>query len=442
MATAASFLTDIDPRAAVRGSRDPLGLVPLWSRLGREVVGNLTTVTTSYRNFTTLLIGQFLADQAVGRGADERERVNAFLRAEQLILYSRVAHRGPDEVDRILGITRIRKRLDPRSPRLTISSKPAHQVLADQKVYGLWGLYSVGARRSGLVDADVNRPSAAGMEHLERDVFPALEAACGRELRKLLPLIEDGSAFEPRGRHEAVARALAAVHRPEPRATERALYLDALVRGTLLDQTGCRQARLWERLVELNDDGPFSWDEAITLAEVTEAAKRARAAGDAELADDLDAIATVEPLLALAPRLLGLVLDRDSQAPDSVADEVTRTWPEPLAHLRVEALRDLRPTMAAAIGTEGADELTALAVALATGDHRAAVSHCIERNASVMRERGAAAWVTVRDDRLDVRLSQGDAGLPTPDELPTLWENTYFIQSLKSVGAQVTGRIR
>ena len=51
------FLTEIDSRAKVKGTRDPLGLVPLWSHFGRHVVGNLTTVTDSVRGFTTLLLG-------------------------------------------------------------------------------------------------------------------------------------------------------------------------------------------------------------------------------------------------------------------------------------------------------------------------------------------------------------------------------------------------
>ncbi|MCA9647328.1 MAG: hypothetical protein KC492_41850, partial [Myxococcales bacterium] len=57
------FLTEIDPRAAVTGSRDPLGLQPIWSALGRELVGNLTTVTTSVRGFTTLMLGLYFVDE-------------------------------------------------------------------------------------------------------------------------------------------------------------------------------------------------------------------------------------------------------------------------------------------------------------------------------------------------------------------------------------------
>lgn len=46
------FLTDLDSRAAVKGSRDPLGIQAIWTRFGRHVVGNLTTVSNSVRDFT------------------------------------------------------------------------------------------------------------------------------------------------------------------------------------------------------------------------------------------------------------------------------------------------------------------------------------------------------------------------------------------------------
>ncbi len=32
------FLTELDSRAAVNGSRDPLGVKSIWPRLGRQVV--------------------------------------------------------------------------------------------------------------------------------------------------------------------------------------------------------------------------------------------------------------------------------------------------------------------------------------------------------------------------------------------------------------------
>jgi hypothetical protein len=56
------FLTDLDTRAAVKGSRDPLGIQSIWTRFGRHVVGNLTTVSDSIRDFTTLLLGYHFAE--------------------------------------------------------------------------------------------------------------------------------------------------------------------------------------------------------------------------------------------------------------------------------------------------------------------------------------------------------------------------------------------
>lgn len=57
------FLTDIDPQAAIKGSRDPLGIQPIWTHLGRRVVGNLTTVSNSVRDFTTTILGYYFAER-------------------------------------------------------------------------------------------------------------------------------------------------------------------------------------------------------------------------------------------------------------------------------------------------------------------------------------------------------------------------------------------
>jgi hypothetical protein len=59
------FLTDLDSRAAVKGSRDPQGIQQIWTRLGRHVIGNLTTVSDSVRDFTTLLLGYYFAARLV-----------------------------------------------------------------------------------------------------------------------------------------------------------------------------------------------------------------------------------------------------------------------------------------------------------------------------------------------------------------------------------------
>src|SRR6187402_2573029 len=102
------FLTDLDSRAAVKGSRDPLGIQQIWTHLGRYVVGNLTTVSNSVRDFTTLLLGYYFAErlsEELGPGSE----LAVFLKWEQLAAYSRASvnkdfsFRGTERVQKVLN---------------------------------------------------------------------------------------------------------------------------------------------------------------------------------------------------------------------------------------------------------------------------------------------------------------------------------------------------
>src|SRR6185503_18065596 len=142
------FLTSLDERAYVKGSRDPLGLVPIWSRFGRDVVGNLTTVTSSVRSFTTVMVALELADILNEQLRQEAPRtLDTFLRFEQIAGYARVKVNGDREVR---GLQRVVKRLN-EVRRIRISTRQEDQILSNQKVYGLWGLFLRASRESGLV---------------------------------------------------------------------------------------------------------------------------------------------------------------------------------------------------------------------------------------------------------------------------------------------------
>src|SRR4051812_13876213 len=98
------FLTAADTeRLNIRGSRDPLGLVPIWGDFGRKVVENLTGASNSARGFTTLLLGLHFAER-VSAGEPDREalRLAAFLKFEQLAGFARFV-RNKDA--QIRGIT-------------------------------------------------------------------------------------------------------------------------------------------------------------------------------------------------------------------------------------------------------------------------------------------------------------------------------------------------
>ena len=143
------FLTLEDPNAKIKGSRDPLGVQPIWSAFGRHVVTNLTTQSTSVRGFTVLLLGRYFAADLVDRGIAAREdALDIFLRMEQVGAYVRhVAHGVEGE---IRGIERVKRFVDEQSGNVVIAADRRGMILSDQKVYGLWGLYSVPARTSGL----------------------------------------------------------------------------------------------------------------------------------------------------------------------------------------------------------------------------------------------------------------------------------------------------
>ncbi|MCC7144599.1 MAG: hypothetical protein IT349_21070, partial [Candidatus Eisenbacteria bacterium] len=84
------FLTDLDPNATVKGSRDPLSVQPIWARLGRGIVGNLTTVSTSPRDFTVLILGYYFAERSADGAAEPEDGdLGVFLRWEQLAAYAR-----------------------------------------------------------------------------------------------------------------------------------------------------------------------------------------------------------------------------------------------------------------------------------------------------------------------------------------------------------------
>lgn len=260
------FLTDIDPKATVKGSRDPLGYQPIWTRFGREIVGNLTQTTRTVRGFTTLLLGLYFADDRIHAGAARNEdRLELFLKFEQLAAYSRVAY--APEGSAPLGVNRVRKRLS-EGKGVPISAARSAQILSSQKSYGLWGLYSVAARASGLVDRHEQRPTLQGREHVDKVLLPRLKKNEPQAIDQIRSLIEKDSKFYPTGRHAGVAKALAKVLGAKLEPAERTLYESALVLGTQgEDPTQGRQERFWRGLQQVNDDQAW-WDEPLGYDEL------------------------------------------------------------------------------------------------------------------------------------------------------------------------------
>jgi hypothetical protein len=421
------FLTELDSRAEIRGSRDPLGTVPIWSHFGRKVVGNLTTVSSTVRGFTTLLVGLYLAEQIHDADPDS-SLLETFLKFEALGGYARVRR---DPADRsVRGILRVRSRLN-GTKRIRISASTTDQILSNQKVYGLWGLYSQPARASELLEAQEQRLSPAARRFVEKQHGDLLSRRnpSGRLLLDLLR--REAFDLDPEGRHTELLDTLGRAHDRRLRTSERPFYEAHLCRGGDIDTTSGRQPELFELLREISGR-EFGWPEFNVVRSGAE--KRGSAALRQHLAD----IESMERLLVPSGMLFSFLLTQEGRTVEEIAAGVRKSWTRGLA-IHPAAIERLTPDIAAAVRSdENASRWVAMSYALSTKDYAEAIRTLLQLNASVMQSRnGSAAWIALESDRLRIRMSDDADSLPSPDEVLGRWKSTYFINSLWSITREV-----
>jgi hypothetical protein len=423
------FLTELDSRAAVKGSRDPLGVQAIWTRLGRHVVGNLTTVSDSVRDFTVVLLGFHFVERIAALGGGDGE-LAAFLRWEQFAAYAR-AEVNRDYVFR--GTERVRKNLS-EGDKITLSASQEHQILSNQKTYGLWGLYIMPARASDLLEGTPHRLTPRAAEHVSRCCLPLLaraELGDGRDIVALLGASR--TRLDVNGPQRRIVGAVARLLRLPVRAEERQFYRFHLLEGGPRDATLGRQ-RL---LAALLDRTPTRVDFAFSPAVLTALSRQARAqegVGE-DLAARLDRIRASEALLAPAAHLFGYLLAQDGQELDSVAATVRAQWGPRVTTVNPVAVQELHEELSAAVGNSVATRWVEIANAMAAGEYRALLGLLLEQNRFVMAQRnGSAPWAEVRAGRLHVRFRDEAGDLPPRERLATLWRFPYFLPSLRRVG--------
>lgn len=425
------FLTLEDPRARVKGSRDPLGLQPVWSGFGRHIIANLTTVTDSLRGFTVLLLGRYFGERLLREGRiEEEDVVDVFLRVEQACAYARCLTRGQNGrgPGRILGIERVKRRCSGGTGSVRIGVDPGAMILADQKTYGLWGLFSVSARVSKLLaNGPVGlTPEAATfvedryLSNLGRGVLERLQrlVAQGGELR-----------LSPQSR---VLTALGGVLGGRLSAAERRFYRDHLCDGEYCDhRVEGRQAtfrRLLESHSELHAD--VNRDELTSI-------RQAAWASDPDLARRIDRILSLEALLAPSEVIFGFLQTRHGRDPAGVAETLRERWGESMRHLDKGGFAAIRDEIAKRAGEDITRCMAGVHEALLYGDYETAIRHLLGWNRLVMMNRSAGPWVRLDDrDALDVRYRGIERELPTGEAMPSLWRNSYFINALKALAAQ------
>jgi hypothetical protein len=137
--------------------------------MGRHVVGNLTTVSTSVRDFTTTILGYYFAERMSNEDQGGND-LAVFLRWEQLAAYAR----GGINRDWVFRGTERPKKNFNENARVRLGTDSAALILSDQKTYGLWGLYSVPSRSSGLLTGDPAHVTPSVRKFIEDEYLSTL----------------------------------------------------------------------------------------------------------------------------------------------------------------------------------------------------------------------------------------------------------------------------
>ena len=75
------------------------------------------------------------------------------------------------------------------TPTVRLSARPRDQILSDQKVYGLWGLYSSPSRACGLLDREEPILTPTAQNFVEATYLTHLEKKGFKDGRALVDLL-------------------------------------------------------------------------------------------------------------------------------------------------------------------------------------------------------------------------------------------------------------
>ncbi len=407
-----TFLSLLDDRARPKGSRDPLGFEMVWTHFGRRVVGNLTTITSSWRIFSVGLLGFHWCNQLC-RDAHpvDKQRVlqEHFLRYEQLAAYLR-SSAGDHE---IMGITRVRKRLGESRKTIDIGTDQQSLILSDQVSYGIWGLYSTALRETGLVRGDFRELTDRGLEIV-------------RLIEERLTRKGEGQGIDwywdfLRGERKAVA--VADLEREGKRFTKAisaTKVMDALI-AALLRGSGEHQCQL--ALYEACRALPKAVLEQAELGALIAAIRQHT--DFSELRQALDDVSQIERLLVTANVLFNYLRRKDGEPLARLAAAIDRVYH--FDHLPVD------PEL---VNVPYGVDLEILRTRLRGSDTLGALRCLLDMNKKIMVGRGGAAWVEeAGDGSLRVRVKAETAHLPPLEVLQSQWDYDYFLRSFARIAA-------
>jgi hypothetical protein len=165
---------------------DPIGVLPIWSRIARQLVPHLTAQTSALAGFELLIVvldayrrPQMQAARDLGISAR-----HVFMVAEQLAAYAVTHNHGAEKWP--LPGRRMAFGWSRDAPkRLSLRSKV---LLDNQAGAGVWGLYRGAAGRADLLDQTLEVPSESVMAWLDSNGTRLSDAAL-RGLAKVVDAV-------------------------------------------------------------------------------------------------------------------------------------------------------------------------------------------------------------------------------------------------------------
>ena len=406
-----AFLSLLDDRAKPKGSRDPLGFELVWTRFGRTIVGNLTTITSSLENFSTALLGFYWANK-LNQHLDDKVRHKAiretFLRFEQVAAYLRYVEKSQD----IMGITRVKDRMLDESFQLSLGLSQKQMILSDQASYGLWGFYSTAMRDSGLIIGNDRLPTQDGERIAE-------------ELIKELGDISDDFFILIQGDRKLDRTLLD----NWAKTFMKSINCDSVNKKLLLhlmggSQTAHLQQELWGLTKNIFKDklnqpaNVPSYIEALFSKTPSDELNRA-----------LVKIQTIERVLVTINNIFHYCRRKDGVLFSDILNTLKDRYN--YNYLPDELPIDNFPWKT---------EINGILMALKGNDNKVAVELMLALNKKVMTLRNGAPWIELESNKtLRVKMKSEKAELKSQEILESKWDYDYFLESFLTISIKQLG---
>jgi hypothetical protein len=401
-----AFLSLLDDRAKPRGSRDPLGFELVWTHYGRQVIGNLTTVTSSLNNFAVALLGFKWANELCAHlpdGERQAQLRETFLRFEQLTGYLRYLANDT----KLMGITRVAKRMQDPSISISLGMHAAQTILSDQASYGMWGLYSSAMRDTGLV-----RGEERSLTPLGEQIAVRMESRLDKQA--LLDLLRKGGKLKPAALEVHAKPFLATI---QNRSTQASL-VESLMGG---NERNLVQQELWQLTRKMRISGERWIDVADFIYNIGSKTK------NAELKSRLIEVEHIERLLVATNNLFHYCRRKDGE---SLRDIVGALKAKNYNYSHISTTQSLAKLPHSHL-------LETIRTTLLAGDNQKALIAIFELNKRVMEQRGGAPWVELEPNQcLRVRMPSETSELLAQEQLIRGWDYEYFFTSYLSIANQ------